>query len=132
MRSKAQQQRQKREQGQEQRLRAQLIVQVRSGVLTAAAASRRLGVSRKTYYKWEQRGLAGLLKALEPRRGGRSPNLPDEERARLKRENAQLQRQLLLARQRLAIQDAVSQTKHDGGCPSGETKKKERAPDDDR
>ena len=40
------------------RQRAQLIMQVRSGVLTAEAAARQLGISRKTYYKWERRALA--------------------------------------------------------------------------
>lgn len=33
------------------RQRAQLIMQVRSGVMSAQEAARRLGISRKTYYK---------------------------------------------------------------------------------
>ena len=130
MRSNAQQQ-QRREQEQE-RLRAQLIVQVRSGVLTAAAAARRLGVSRKTYYKWERRGLAGLMTALEQRHGGRPPTPHDEERARLARENAQLRRQLLLAQQRLALQEAVNSVDGRDVRPGGGTKKKERDPINDR
>ena len=47
------------------RQRAELIIQVRSGSLTAKAAAQQLGVSRKTYYKWEQRALEGILGALQ-------------------------------------------------------------------
>ena len=33
-------------------LRAEMIMKVRCGLMTAAQAAARLGVSRKTYYKW--------------------------------------------------------------------------------
>ena len=46
------------------RQRAQLIMQVRSGVLSAQEAARQLGISRKTYYKWERRALAAMVEAL--------------------------------------------------------------------
>jgi hypothetical protein len=39
------------------RLRAEMIMKVRCGLLTARQAADRMGVSRKTFYKWEQRGL---------------------------------------------------------------------------
>ena len=51
--------------------RAQLIMQVRCGLMTASEAARQLGVSRKTYYKWEQRGLSLLLNGLSDQRSGR-------------------------------------------------------------
>jgi len=35
--------------------RANLIIQVRSNQLTAVEAARQMGISRKTYYKWENR-----------------------------------------------------------------------------
>jgi transposase len=57
------------------RHRAQLIMQVRSGVLSVREAARQLRVSRKTYYKWEQRALAAMIEALGNREGGR-PSLP--------------------------------------------------------
>jgi len=53
------------------RQRAQLIMQVRSGVLSAQEAARQLGVSRKTYYQWERRALAAMVEALEKREPGR-------------------------------------------------------------
>ncbi len=55
------------------RHRAQLIMQVRSGVVTAEAAARSLGISRKTYYKWERRALAAMVAALGNREQGRFP-----------------------------------------------------------
>jgi len=33
--------------------------------MTATEAAKQLGVSRKTYYKWEQRGLEALLDGLQ-------------------------------------------------------------------
>lgn len=39
------------------RRRAQLIMQVQNGLLSAQEAARQLRISRKTYYKWERRAL---------------------------------------------------------------------------
>jgi transposase len=47
------------------RLRAAVVFAVRSGQITAEEGARRLGVSRKTYYEWEQRALAAMTGALE-------------------------------------------------------------------
>ena len=44
--------------------RAQIILEVRSGRMTAEDGAKALGVSRKTFYRWEKRGLRGLLEAL--------------------------------------------------------------------
>jgi hypothetical protein len=57
------------------RQRAQLIMRVRSGVLSVQEAARQLRVSRKTYYKWERRALAAMIEALGDREAGR-PSLP--------------------------------------------------------
>ena len=57
------------------RRRAELIVAVRSGQKTAALAAAELGVSRKTWYKWENRGLEAMVAALTDRPTGR-PALP--------------------------------------------------------
>ncbi len=53
--------------------RADLIMQVRSGKLTAVDAAQQLGVSRKTYYKWETRALEALLEAMSDRGAGGRP-----------------------------------------------------------
>jgi transposase-like protein len=43
------------------RQRAELILKVRSGQLTATAAAQALGISRQQYYQWEARALQALL-----------------------------------------------------------------------
>ena len=51
--------------------RAEVILKVRSGRLSASAGAKELGVSRKTYYQWEQRALEAMLKALTEKEPGR-------------------------------------------------------------
>ena len=51
--------------------RAEMIMKVRCGLMTASDAAAELGVSRKTYYKWEQRGLAALLAGVGDHKVGR-------------------------------------------------------------
>lgn len=76
------------------RLRAELITKVRAGQLTAKAAAAQLGVSRKTYYEWEARGLGAMLRQLEEQPAGRPPANVPAEVAALQAENAELRRQL--------------------------------------
>ena len=59
------------------RKKAELILRVRAGLMTATEAARELGISRKTYYKWEQRGLAAMLEGLCERSSGRPPSASD-------------------------------------------------------
>jgi len=77
------------------RQRAEVILQVRSGRITATEAARMLGISRKTYYQWEQRALSGMLAGLENRSPGRPPTpKPDPETRRLKQQVAELENRL--------------------------------------
>ena len=77
------------------RLRAQSIVEVRSGKKTAAQAAAELGVSRKTWYKWENRALTAMVAALTDRPTGRpAAPTPDPERTRLEAEVRTLHRQV--------------------------------------
>ena len=80
----------KREQQAQARLRAEVILEVQAGRLTATAAAKRLGISRKTYYQWERRGLAGLLQALTDRPAGRPVVAVDPEKIKLQQRVAQL------------------------------------------
>jgi transposase-like protein len=85
-------------------LRAELILKVRSKLLTAVEAARILGVSRKTYYKWEKRALSGLVNALDAQPNGRPHITPEEEQnrdlmeeiSRLRKENDLLERKMEL------------------------------------
>jgi len=81
------------------RQRAQLILQVRSGLLTAEAAARQLGVSRKTYYKWERRALVAMVEALGNRDQGRPLRPIDPEKEALRRQTAALQAKLTILEQ---------------------------------
>jgi transposase len=77
------------------RQRAEVILQVRAGRITATAAARLLGISRKTYYQWEQRALSGMLAGLENHSPGRPLTAkPDPEILRLKQQVAALENRL--------------------------------------
>jgi transposase len=91
------------------RQRAQLIMQVRSGVLSAQEAARQLGISRKTYYKWERRALAAMVEALGNRDRGRSPRPIDLEKEALQRQTQALQAQLDVLQQTERIRQVLAQ-----------------------
>jgi transposase len=78
--------------------------------MTATEAAALLGVSRKTYYKWEQRGLAALLEGLQEQTGGR-PEIPEQQRrvAEIEKQVAQLQQDKELLQKRMRLKDLVHQ-----------------------
>jgi transposase len=77
------------------RQRAEVILQVRAGRITATAAAQLLGISRKTYYQWEQRALSGMLAGLENHSPGRPLTAKqDPEILRLKQQVAALENRL--------------------------------------
>jgi transposase len=67
------------------RRRAEVIVQVQSGRLTATEAAKQLGVSRKTYYQWERRALGGMIEALQDKEGGRPSKTRDPQKEGLQK-----------------------------------------------
>jgi transposase len=87
------------------RLRAQLIMKVRCGLMTAAEAARLLGVSRKTYYKWEQRGLSALLDGLSDQPPGRPEKEDAPAQAMFEKQMANLRREKELLEQKLILKD---------------------------
>ena len=92
------------------RQRAQLIMQVRSGVLSVREAARQLSVSRKTYYKWERRALAAMIEALGDREGGR-PSLPiDPDKETLRCQARELQAKLAVLEQTEEIRQRLEQS----------------------
>src|SRR5512137_2751527 len=90
--------------------RAAIIMKVRCGLMTATEAAYLLGVSRKTYYKWEQRGLAAILEGLQEQTGGR-PEIPWQQRrvAEVEKQMAQLQKENDLLHKRMRLKDLVHQ-----------------------
>lgn len=90
------------------RQRAQLIMKVRCGLMTASQAAAQLGVSRKTYYKWEQRGLAALLDGLSDQEPGR-PEKPDDTAEKiLEKQLSQLKRENQLLEQKMILKDLAA------------------------
>ena len=84
-------------------------MQVRSGVLSAQEAARQLGISRKTYYKWERRALAAMVEALGHREHGRPPRPLDPEKEALERRAQELQAKLQVLEQTEQIRQRLAQ-----------------------
>jgi transposase len=85
------------------RERAAMILKVRSGQMTATDAAGALGISRKTYYQWEQRGLKAMLRELQDGKPGRPPKPQSPTETALARKVAQLESKLKIAEQTAEI-----------------------------
>jgi len=103
------------------RQRAEQIIKVRSGLVSATEAAKILGISRKGYYKWEQRALKGMMDALVNQSSGRPGLEVDEEKEFLKMKLHEAESQVELLEKRLHVRDVLT------GVVSQEPKKKERA-----
>jgi transposase-like protein len=103
-------------------LRASLILQVRSGQITAQQAARHLGISRQAFYKWEKRALKALLNALEDQPPGRPKGTTDPEKDQLKNRVGQLERQVRLFEQRDTLRTLLKQMEEPD--PTGSSTKK--------
>jgi transposase len=110
------------------RQRAELILKVRSGQLTATAAAQSLGISRQQYYQWEQRALRALLTALEDQPRGRPKNKIDPDKLALQQQVHQLQAQLRRFEQKEKLQQLLKQWQEPRpGRGSSAKKKKPRS-----
>jgi len=89
------------------RERASVILQVRSGALTAKEGAKRLRVSRKTYYEWEEKSLKAMALALENRPAGRPPASTDEEKERLRGRIRELEKKLDLAEKTIEVREML-------------------------
>ena len=90
------------------RERALVILQVRSSLLTATEGAKLLGVSRKTYYEWEERSLKAMALALENRPAGR-PFVPiDEEKETLRERIQELEKKLYLAEKTIEVKELLA------------------------
>jgi len=108
--------------------RALLIMQVRTGQLTATAAAQQLNLSRKTYYQWENRGLNALLESQIEQPPGRPPKEADPEKEQLRRKVAQLEQQITELEQVQKLREIVQQLqasdakKNSRSCPPSSSK----------
>ena len=89
------------------RQRAEMILKVRSGQATATDVAKKMGISRKTYYKWEGRALKGMVDALAELEGGRPPAPVDAEKERLRQEVETLKLTVLRMEQQQRIREIL-------------------------
>jgi transposase len=74
--------------------RVLLILQVQAGTITASQAAKQLGISRKTYYQWEQRALSAMLDAATQLPPGRPRKHTSPTERRLEQKVWILQKQI--------------------------------------
>jgi transposase len=99
------------------RQRALVILQVHGGTLTAKQGAQLLGVSRKTYYEWEEKSLKAMALALENRSPGRAPALMDPEKEALRERIQELEKKLDLAEKTIEVKEllgAYEEFRHKG------------------
>ncbi len=77
-------------------------------MLTATEGAQRLGVSRKTYYEWEERALRAMSLALENHRGGRPSEPLDEEKEYLGKQIRDLKKKLDLAEKTIEVKELLA------------------------
>lgn len=93
--------------------RAEVILQVVAGSITATEAAKRLDVSRKTFYKWLNRAMTGMVENLEDTDGGRPADAVDEEKEQLRKEKAALEEKLKLMEMKMSIHEQLGGTLND-------------------
>lgn len=89
------------------RKRAAVIFAVQAGQITAEDGARQLGVSRKTYYEWENRALQAMTGALENGTPGRPETPRDEEKERLQEKITELENELFVAKKTVEVRDML-------------------------
>ena len=89
------------------RERALVILQVRSGALTAKEGAKLLEVSRKTYYEWEEKSLKAMTLALENHPAGRPPVPVDEEKETLRERVREMEKKLDLAEKIIEVKELL-------------------------
>ncbi|MFC1586135.1 helix-turn-helix domain-containing protein [Fibrobacterota bacterium] len=95
--------REKKDQAALSRKRTEIILKVRSGEITATEGAKQLGISRKSYYQWEKRGLEGMMKSLEENPPGRPEMEVDPEKDQLMKENQVLKQELETAKKSAVV-----------------------------
>ena len=90
------------------RQRALVILRVGSGVLTAKEGAQLLGISRKTYYEWEEKSLKAMALALENHLPGRPPVPVDQEKETLRERIQELEKKLDVAKKTAKVKEFLA------------------------
>ena len=97
------------------RERAELIMKVRCGLMNASQAAEQLGISRKTYYKWEQRALSAMLDGLTDQPPGRPSQPVDARKQALEKQLTQALRDNELLNHKMELKDVLTDLKLNPG-----------------
>jgi transposase len=97
-------------------------MKVRCELMNASQAAKRLGISRKTYYKWEQRGLSALLDGLTDQSPGRPIQPVDREKEGLEKQLTQALRDNELLKHQMALKDVLTDLKLEPGMSRAQKK----------
>jgi transposase len=104
------------------RQRAEVIMKVRCGLMNASQAADQLGISRKTYYKWEQRGLSAMLGGLTDQPSGRPSQPVDTQKQVLEKQLEQARRNNELLKHKMALKDVLTDLKLEPGMDRAKKK----------
>ena len=89
-----------------------------------------LGVSRKTYYEWEQRALDAMVSAMDNGAPGRPAVEVDPEKQQLQGHVKELEKKLLLAEKTIEVKDLLQaydeQQKHGSKKKSSSNRRKRK------
>jgi len=102
-------------------IRLESIIKVRSGLMTACEAASQLGISRKTWYEWENRGLEAMLNALTDKEPGRPQKASDPEKEALFQELVEAKKQNILLQESLEINRIMSEAYRNQTIPPSPT-----------
>ena len=107
-----------------------MVLGVLAGSMTVTEAAQRLGISRKSYYEWQERALGAMRGALTDRPPGRPANPVDTEKEALEEQVEDLSRQLELAKQTIEVKTILTayaaQQKSHSNASEKHSKKKRR------
>jgi len=87
--------------------RLDIILKVLSGEIQATQGAHLLGVSRKTYYEWENKALSGMHEALKNKNPGRPEKEFNPYVEEMKKKVSNLTRQVLMLEQEREIRDIL-------------------------
>ena len=95
--------REKKDQAALSRKRTEVILKVRSGEITTTEGAKQLGISRKSYYQWEKRGLEGMMKSLEEHPPGRPETEVDPQKDAMEKKIRTLEKELETAKKSAVV-----------------------------
>ena len=96
-----------KERREDARKRLLVIMQVINGEITATKGAGLLGMSRRTYYKWEERFIESMLNSMEDRDPGRPSLAVDVEKEAMEKQLKDQADQILALRMGIRVRDEM-------------------------